>query len=410
VSLRLPRIVLAMSTLACTSMSLACGGDQDIAPVTESTTIADSAGVRVIIHATSSSGTIRLIAADEPSVVIGEMNGPAIYQLFNVSGAAMLSGGRVVLADGGTQELRLYDSTGVFERAFGGVGDGPGEFRNLRLAGVFVGDSILAVDLTLQRAVVISGLDGGHRSFLFDRSFGRLPRPAGVLEDGRLLLRPEVVGSEPSQPALGPEVRRPVFALRLAGGNGEVALLLGDYPVNERFVSPGLAAERVFGRRLHISAGFDRIAVGTDDTYSIRVFDAAGQLDHIVRRSVTPDFVTENDKALGLANVIARFTEDWAKDRMRDALADMPWPENHPAYSDVRVDADGYVWVARYSRPWESDSTWDVYDRSGDQWAVVTLPSGIEVLHVGRELVLGLRKDSLGVERVEGYKFTAAGW
>ncbi|WP_419943063.1 hypothetical protein [Candidatus Palauibacter sp.] len=59
---------------------------------------------------------------------IGTAGGDPAYELFRVGGAMRLSDGRIVVANAGTGELRVYDPDGIHLASWGGQGDGPGEF------------------------------------------------------------------------------------------------------------------------------------------------------------------------------------------------------------------------------------------------------------------------------------------
>jgi hypothetical protein len=87
----------------------------------------------------------------EPLLEIGVREGEDAYQLHRARSSARLDDGRIVVANAGSQELRFFDSEGVFLRAVGGDGEGPGEFRyptRVRKTGQ---DSLLVWDQRLQR-------------------------------------------------------------------------------------------------------------------------------------------------------------------------------------------------------------------------------------------------------------------
>lgn len=70
----------------------------------------------------------------------------------------------------------------------------------------------------------------------------------------------------------------------------------------------------------------------------------------------------------------------------------------------ARLDDAGYLWV--------SDSTprsWRVFADSGREVASVTIPDGLELHQAGEDFVLGLTRDSLGVESVRLYGFARLG-
>ena len=74
-------------------------------------------------------GDVWLVAA-EPHISVGMLDGPPHYQLFDVTAATRQSDGDIVLVDGGTREVRLYDRDGAFVKTMGGPGSGPGEFQD----------------------------------------------------------------------------------------------------------------------------------------------------------------------------------------------------------------------------------------------------------------------------------------
>ena len=77
-------------------------------------TARDSAGIRIVENAQpawSASDALTLSAA--PSLVIGNRVGEA-YEFSRVAGTARLSDGRIVIADGGSLQLRFYDASGSF--------------------------------------------------------------------------------------------------------------------------------------------------------------------------------------------------------------------------------------------------------------------------------------------------------
>jgi hypothetical protein len=82
----------------------------------------------------------------EPLLTIGRMDGDPAYVLSDVRDVGLFPDGRIVVADGGTQTLRLFDVDGAFLRRMGGAGQGPGEFAYLSGVGIAAPDTILAYD------------------------------------------------------------------------------------------------------------------------------------------------------------------------------------------------------------------------------------------------------------------------
>jgi len=90
-----------------------------------------------------------------PVVEIGSVDGDSSGILFQVQDAVRLSDGRILVANGGTNELRFFTGSGRHLATIGGTGSGPGEFR--WLTGVWVSaDSMFAFDNALARVSVFT--------------------------------------------------------------------------------------------------------------------------------------------------------------------------------------------------------------------------------------------------------------
>ncbi len=81
-----------------------------------------------------------------PGVTIGVVEGNAPYELHRVTAAVRTRDGRIIVANSGTSELRVFDSAGIFLTAIGREGSGPGEFRDAITLFTHAGDSLVAYD------------------------------------------------------------------------------------------------------------------------------------------------------------------------------------------------------------------------------------------------------------------------
>jgi hypothetical protein len=86
--------------------------------------------------------------------------------------------------------------------------------------------------------------------------------------------------------------------------------------------------------------------------------------------------------------------------RQKLELGGNPMPDRIPAVSDVIVDSEGNAWVRRFVMPGKAENRWGVFDTSGAFLGHLLLPTGLEVLEIGSDHVLGKARDSLGVEQV----------
>ena len=108
--------------------------------------VRDSAGIRIIENARPPEGSrLRWRVGPEPAVTIGAADGEEPYLFQHAIGATRLSDGRIVVADYGSMELRIFDgASGTHLTTLGGVGEGPGEYGGLMDVERLPNDSIMA--------------------------------------------------------------------------------------------------------------------------------------------------------------------------------------------------------------------------------------------------------------------------
>ena len=107
--------------------------------------VRDSGQVRIIENPRPPAGSrLDWRIGTEPAVSIGELDGEEPYLLARVGDALALSDGRIVVVNGGSNELRIFDALGNHVATWGGRGEGPGEFTSLSRVYRWPGDSLLA--------------------------------------------------------------------------------------------------------------------------------------------------------------------------------------------------------------------------------------------------------------------------
>ena len=124
----------------------------------------DSAGVAISV--TQSPGARAPIGWEVdsvPDLVLGAGSDPD-RQFFRIGGLRALSNGGVLVVDGGSRELRFFDSEGHRTNRVGRKGEGPGEFDRPMLVHTVGTDSLLLWDAQLRRFQLFS-IDGqDHRT------------------------------------------------------------------------------------------------------------------------------------------------------------------------------------------------------------------------------------------------------
>ena len=99
------------------------------APATLQHEIHDSAGIPIVANRAPAPGSrLGWVTGDEPVVSIGTRDASDVFQFYRVGGATRLADGRIVVANGGSNELLVFDADGNHLDAWAGQGEGPGEF------------------------------------------------------------------------------------------------------------------------------------------------------------------------------------------------------------------------------------------------------------------------------------------
>jgi len=93
--------------------------------------------------------------------------------------------------------------------------------------------------------------------------------------------------------------------------------------------------------------------------------------------------------------------EPQARSTMERVMAGLPPVESFPAFSELKVDDTGDLWVREYTRPGDERSVWTVFASDGGVRGLVETPAGLTIYRIGSDFLLGRSIDDLGVERVQ---------
>jgi hypothetical protein len=393
--IRLLPVMLLTALAACGG-----GGGADAAAA-----VRDSAGIRIVENRGGrwEEGKGWRLSA-QPALQIGVAEGDPLYQMDRVWAALRLGDGRIVVANGGSQQIRWYDADGRHVASAGRQGAGPGEFQALFALRRLPGDTVLAYDL---QAFRLSWFDGGGR---FVRSAPLAPvgvvppRFVDRFADGSLLLSVSQ-RSFAAEPTTG--VTRDTLLWLRADPRGVPVDSLPLTPAGEAFFDVQRSGGQVqsfsiltlpFMRDVHSAATGDRYWQGTTDTYQVVLRRADGTPERIVRRAVEPVPV----RGAYLDSLRRVRTAEYGAGSGRE-LDRIDVPERLPAFERLLVDDGGHLWVQRTAWPGAVQPEWDVFDADGVMLGTVHMPAGFRATHVGAGFVLGVWKDEDDVEYVRMY-------
>jgi hypothetical protein len=389
--------LIAVAAGACV-LGAGCAGNGRGEPV-----VRDSAGVRIVENSAllPDAPPLWTIAA-EPAVDIGVLEGDEAYQLSQVGGAVRLSDGRIVVANGGSQELRFFDSTGRHITSAGRKGGGPGEFEQLGALLALAGDTVAAYDWNLRRISLFDPTGRFFRSFNLEFPAGS-PNPIGRFTDGAWLCNRQFT----FRPAgAGTQVVRDTTALLVFDSTGALRDSIGRFPGPEWYVhtqgNSAMASSLPFGTNTEVAVAGDRFYAGHTAAYEIVRYTPAGTPDLIIRLAWSAVPVTSEDVARLKAERLDRADAGFRQSLER-LFQDIPFPSTFPAFSDLQVDPLGNLWVGDVDWPGDDGRRWTVFGPDGLALGAVETPAGVTVREIGRDYVLGTWRDELDVEHVRLY-------
>ena len=263
-------------TVAIATMVIGCaeGGNDAL-----TTAVRDSAGVRIVEHVGEAPDLGWTVAA-EPSVVIGGPDVADEYALFQVVGAARLADGAIAVANGGSNEIKVYEPDGAFRFAVGGEGEGPGEFSRMRFLIRIPGDSLAVDDIGNARVTVLSPEGRVARDF---RIAGvRFASVRDAFDDGSYLASGGAI-TAPDESFDG--LRRFDVPWMRIDPVGELTNDVGAFPSGESFFvsfDNGFGVrEAMFGRNSATLAFGDDVLFADGGIYALRRMSNDGSLGEI---------------------------------------------------------------------------------------------------------------------------------
>ena len=398
-----PRRQRAALTLLVVFPALATlGGCPSSDGSTSSVTRRDSAGITIVESSRAAWDSSEVWTVDTaPTVGIGAVAAEAPYLLNRVVGATRLPDGRVVVADGGSSQLRFFDSTGAFIEAVGREGQGPGEFQYLRGLERCGADSVFAFDLNWQMKVFTSAGKLGRELVVREPGSTTTPYRLACSPTGMLVI--SLWGERTRVPTIG--FYRSMSKVLVLDAEGREAADLGEHLASERIGTQTGSRPHPFGRQTSIAAGENMVYLGDGERFEIRRYSRDGKLERIQRApsedlSISPTILAEYRSAQ-----LAQTPEE-RRPALERSIAEMPMPEGLPAFTQLRVDTEGNLWAQRFRAAADSEAShrWAVFSDDGSFLGHVGMPPAFEVLEIGDDYVLGVTKDAEGVERVRVHR------
>lgn len=328
----------------------------------------------------------------------------APHWFYRVSDAIRRSDGSIVVAENDSDEIRFFSPEGAFIRAVGGEGEGPGEFRWPHGIDRYRGDSLIVFDPELGRVTVL-GLDGDVARVVPVRLEAARLWHLHPLDDSTFVARAPLLWVPGEPDGL---YRRPEALVRLSdSGNlmDTVAIIAGSEEF--QWNSGGISSIPLFVRDSRFAVYKGQVYLGDADEMEFKAYSAQGVVERIIR---APSFDLSVSREEIQAERDARLGQN-PSERNRGLMEAMPDPETRPAYTDLVIDSEGFIWAEESKgrtltmtdgRP----SRWTVFSPEGEWLGRVQIPYRFFVFEIGPDYVLGRRHDDEDVEHVELLRLT----
>ena len=385
---------------------LACAPDRDGAP-SPATVTRDSAGIHIVENARPADGSrLPWRIGPEPAASIGVLEGEEPYMLHYVMDATKLPDGRIVVANNGSHELRVFNAVGTHLATWGGRGEGPGEFLELWQVERWPGDSIAAW-YAPRLGMSVFDADGTYgRTFWLEEVGARFTFGAPAT-DGSVLAIHHPEGGD-------------TLVVQLRDGEGRVRSSFGTHPGSEPYRTTvdgrRMLFWKILGREPAWAPWGDRVAIGHTGRYEIKAFHADGTLERIVRRDLVRRVPTQADieadieKRLpiyGLSEAEANAVRAEAMSRYEG----VPVADHLPAFGSIMADEVSHLWIEEYESPTDDFPMrlWTVFDPEGRVLGFFETPKDWRIHEIGEDYILVGVQDELGVETVQVWPLERSG-
>ena len=375
-------------------------------------TVRDSAGIEIVENHVPRYPAGQFWTIDpEPEIVVADDSA----RLDRTAGLARLADGRVATLSFSNKQLFIFGPSGELSRTIGGVGEGPGEFTIPELMQYLPPDTLVVWErfMTAIHYFDTAGTFLGERAV----DYSRLMEHGATYEGPLRLIMPDgsfLIGvRDRTADAPDEDCSHLSTTVSFAGQDpitapGEHLLRIDD-----------TYAARPFGcfrPGADLAVGGDPLSVyvsNTGDEVHQRALN--GTLVRIIRRTTEPPPVTDKAWNAELEN-LAQVMKARSLGGGPGPRAERPRRMGYPAIEALIVDTEGYLWIREWS---ESESgipdRWSVFDPEGRWLGILAVPPSPQPMDsllctlfdpcwAGKDYFLMIRRDELGVERVEGYR------
>lgn len=253
-----------------------------------------------------------------------------------------LSDGTLVVLD--MYRLLFFDANGKLARIAGRRGQGPGEFSQTRWICVIDGDSLMVRD-TGGRTTIWSA-EGQHVRTVGRLGFGPLgecDQTGGIVIGDATQVKLVTSGDQPVERLIN---------YRSVNAAGSTIRNFGFQPSTELGEAPPQPV------LIPLRHGF---IFGNGRTYEIRQYDDSARLVRVTRLLQNREPISDEQWENSIFRSVPRGASRAESASVRASVARLRRPDRYPAYSQMRRDFQGRIWVSDYA----FERSWTVFDSMG---------------------------------------------
>ncbi len=378
--------------------------------------VRDSAGMEIVEHSAAYIAALPVWGVDgEPILELGGGDHPA-EEFTSIRGAIRFADGRILLADGGSNELRLFGPDGAYLATWARQGDGPGEFSGITEPRLLGHDTVAVVDSRARRTAVFSPNGQFQRQILHPRrpESGSYTNLIGHWQDGRLFVEMRPMLTSPAS-ASGP-VSRDSYALGWMAGESSSFDTLAVVPAFEWFpVEFSEGGQKLlghgsvtFGRDTRLGHDGRRLFIGTNEANEIRQYEEHA-LRRVIRDGTSAETVMDEHRAQFFRDREASFQRSNVSEQIRDEWrANLErttrFAEVFPYHDRLMIGTDGALWVEKWRQFDDQGRRFVIYDTAGRAVARAEFPDRVRPLQVGPDFLVGMWRDPDDVPFVRVWK------
>lgn len=403
-------LVVAAAAAVCVAAGCLGPGDPRSGP--EEVSVRDSAGITIVTNrgeGWSSDDAWRL----EPDLLVGDVEGPLAFGRINWVSPG--GDGGILVLDGQTHRVHVFDSAGKALRSFGGEGDGPGEFR-APAAVTRVEDGRIAVSQGFPPVlhwVSDSGdyLGSTRLPASGDAATSSLAAAIGawqVSSGGRAFVQVQIL--DPASAGKG----WPVALLEVDPAGASPADTLARWSVEVDAANPVIR----FFEPIHtwMPRADGTVVLSAGSPYEVRWIEASSRVTRVMRREVAAVGVGDSHRSAAVAGMKQSMESlPGAAERMATMLENAEFAATVPEIQRVWVsEGDGRLWLGVHDaglfdqegsrRGLEWANAWDVFERDGAFLGRIPMPEGFSLRVATESALYGVWMDDLDVSYARRYR------